>query len=95
MAQDKPEYELPSCNFVFKKSYKLLYPKITSAEDHFMLVQALIQYKNDNFRIDEDFISIDYSLSGTLTFENRKNEYLMRRKNLYNFAYKRIIRGSR
>jgi len=91
MSENQPKYELPSCNFVFKKKYKLFYPEINSAEDHFMLVDSLIKYKNNNFRIDEDFVSIHYSLSGNLTLENKKNEYLKRRINLYNFAYKRIL----
>ena len=82
MSQNQSEYELPSCNFVFKKEYKLLYPNIKSAEDHFMLVNSLIIHGNNNFRIDEDFISINYSLSGNLTYENRKTEYLKIRKNL-------------
>ncbi len=91
MSQNQPEYELPSCNFIFKKEYKLLYPNIKSAEDHYMLVNSLIIHGNNNFRIDEDFISINYSLSGNLTYENKKTEYLERRKNLYDFAYKRIL----
>ena len=91
MSKNQPEYELPSCNFVFKKEYKLFYPKIKSAEDHFMLVDSLIKYKNNNFRIDEDFVSINYSLSGNLTLKNKKTEYLNRRKDLYYFTYKRIL----
>lgn len=91
MSQNQSEYELPSCNFVFTKEYKLFYPEIKSAEDHYMLVNSLIRYKNNNFRIDENFVSINYSINGNLTLENKKDEYLVRRKNLFNFAYKRIL----
>jgi len=92
MTQNQAEYELPSCNFVFRKTYKLFYPNIKSAEDHFMLVDSLIKYKNSNFRIDEDFVFINYSLSGNLTFKNKKDDYLKRRIDLYKFAYKRIYK---
>ena len=93
MSKNYSEYELPSCNFVFKKEYNLFYPNIQSAEDHFMLVDSLIKYKNSDFRIDEDFISINYSLSGRLTKKNKKTEYLKRREDLYSFAYKKICYG--
>jgi glycosyltransferase involved in cell wall biosynthesis len=91
MSQNKPEYELPSCNFIFKKSANLFYRKIKSAEDHFLLVNSLLSHKNNSFRIDEDLLIINYSLSGNLTFKNKKSDYLDRRKDLYSLAYKRII----
>ena len=91
MSEDQSNYELPSCNFVFKKEAKLLYPNIKSAEDHFMLVNSLFKFKNSNFRIDEDFLLINYSLNGKLTSENKNDIYLKNRKNLYYFAYKRTF----
>jgi glycosyltransferase involved in cell wall biosynthesis len=91
MSHNKSEYELPSCNFIFSKNYYLFYPLYKSAEDHFLLVNSLIEHKNNSFRIDEDLMILNYSLSGNLTYENRQNIYLEKREKLYTFAYKRII----
>lgn len=91
MSQNKSEYELPSCNFIFRKNTRLLYPIFRSAEDHFLLVNTLIEHKNNSFRIDENIMILNYSLSGKLTNENKQSIYLEKRKELYNFAYKRII----
>jgi len=91
MSQGYVEFELPSCNFVFKKGYDLFYPSIKSAEDHFLLVYSLMCYKKHSFRIDEDLMIMHYSLSGSLTKNNKKTDYLIRRKELYDFTYERIF----
>lgn len=86
MAEGDFSAELPSCNVFIAPHIKIKYPNIQSAEDHWFTVQILIQKKELSIRIAPNLIYAVYSISGTLTKENRKIDlYLKSRKDLLTF----------
>lgn len=86
MTKGNPKAELPSCNTFIKPSVRIDYPNKLSAEDHAFTVLLLLQKEHLNIHIDEDLLYCIYSLDGFVTNDNKKqNNYLISRKELYNF----------
>jgi len=91
MAQGVSDAELPSCNILIKPQALLSYPQKTSAEDHWLTVEYILNKDQYHIYVAENLIYAIYSLSGNLTAENRKkDDYFKSRKELYEYAYAKI-----
>lgn len=81
------EAELPSCNLIWKSEHSIHYPALKSAEDHLLLTDCLLRYKNDRFYIEEEKLYANYSLSGNLTANNKQAKiYQQSRQFIFNYA---------
>ncbi len=91
MANGILEGELPSCNIFVKPTVDIKYKDIDSAEDHWYLVEILLNKHLYNIYIAEDLIYAVYSLDGKVTEDNKKREaYLKSRKLLYRYFLERV-----
>lgn len=91
MADGILQGELPSCNLFVKPTVDVRYKDIDSAEDHWYLVEILLNKYLYNIYIAEDLIYAVYSLDGKVTEDNKKREaYLRSRKLLYRYFLKRV-----
>ncbi len=89
MAEEKAENELPSCNLFMTPKAMLEYPNKKSAEDHFLVSYILWNSNKYKVLIAEDILLTVYSLDGSLSFNNKKeNNYYAIRKELYEEASK-------
>jgi len=80
------EAELPSCNLIWQPEMPIKYPALKSAEDHLLLTHCLLTYKNQ-FYIEEEKLYANYSLSGSMTANNKRAEiYLQSRQFIFNYA---------
>lgn len=85
MSEGIAKAELPSCNVFMTPNSLQDYPKISSAEDHFLFVRLLLSDKKIEFA--EDILLTIYNLSGNKTADNKQTEkYLNARKQLYEEA---------
>ncbi len=88
MSKGISENELPSCNLVMTSELLDYYPNLKSAEDHLLLVKYLMFNKKYMY-IDEELFYANYSLSGNMTNNNKKDMiYLESRERIFNFAEK-------
>jgi len=86
MANGVLEGELPSCNVFVKPYVNIHYNSIDSAEDHWYLVDLLLNSNRYRIYIAEDLIYSAYNLDGSVTINNkRKQFYLESRKKLYEY----------
>ena len=86
MANGILEGELPSCNIFVKPTVDIKYKDIDSAEDHWYLVEILLNKDRYKIYIAEDLIYAVYTLDGKVTQDNKKREtYLRSRKLLYKY----------
>ena len=85
------ECELPSSNLVYKNYLGIYYPKLISAEDHFLLLKTFLYYKWIKFRVDEDLIMINYSLNGNVTNKNKKSQFYLNARNFLFEYFKRSL----
>ena len=84
------EGELPSCNIFVKPSVDIKYRDIDSAEDHWYLVDILLNKERYKIYIAESLIYAVYSIDGKVTQNNKKREaYLRSRKLLYKYFLER------
>ena len=91
MKNGNPKAELPSCNTFIKPSVAMKYPPVESAEDHWFTVQILLQKNTFKIHIAPELLYCIYSLDGTETSNNLKNDtYIQSRTELYNY-YKKVI----
>jgi glycosyltransferase involved in cell wall biosynthesis len=85
------EAELPSCNIFIRPECVINYPPKESAEDHWFMIELLLNSNNKKIHIAEDFIYSIYSISGCLTKTNRKQDkYLHSIKELYEYVKNNI-----
>lgn len=73
MAAGDPTAELPSCNLVLRAGAPWRYPKVTSAEDHWLTAAVLMEARGQ-VELMEDRLYCAYSLSGELTRRNRARD---------------------
>jgi len=86
------ETELPSCNTFIKPGCMVNYPEKDSAEDHWFMVNLLLNHNKLKVYIANELIYSIYSLSGALTQLNKKNgKYTESRKELYEYIRSRVI----
>ena len=86
MSEGIAENELPSCNIFIKPAVKIKYKEVESAEDHWFLVDILLNKNEYSIFIAENILYSVYSLNGELTKSNRKkNLYFKSRKQLLNY----------
>ena len=91
MAEGESQAELPSCNILIKPHAILDYPNKTSAEDHWLTVEYILNKHKFHIHVAEDLIYAVYSLSGNLSATNkRKEDYFKSRLELYNYAFAKI-----
>jgi len=91
MAEGNPHAELPSCNTLIKPHALLDYPDKTSAEDHWLTVEYILNKHKYNIHIAENLIYAIYSLSGNLSANNKmKEDYFKSRMELYDYAFSKI-----
>jgi len=84
MAQGTAYNEIPSCNLLLAAKSGWRYPDISSAEDHWLICDLLINYADEG-KIIENFLYCDYTLSGKTTQHNTKNgNHTETRQKLYN-----------
>lgn len=90
MAHGILEAELPSCNVFVKPQLNIRYKNIESAEDHWYLVDILLNKEIYNIYIAEELIYTIYSLDGKVTKNNRKKaSYIKSRQGLYRYYLKK------
>ncbi len=81
MSKGNPNGELPSCNTFIKPHVLIDYKEIESAEDHWFTVDLLLNKAKYEIYIADEILYSVYSLSGTLTNNNKKNnKYLHSRE---------------
>lgn len=86
MAQGDTCAELPSCNIVVRPHLPLRYPVVCSAEDHWYVVQALLD-PTLRVRVAPELIYANYRLSGDLTTQNiERGRHQSSRRSLARFA---------
>ncbi len=91
MARGILEDELPSCNLFVKPSVEITYRDVESAEDHWYLVDLLLNKDRYKIYIADELIYSVYNLDGETTAENKKNlKYEMSRKQLYRYFLKEV-----
>lgn len=96
LSNRNPKAELPSCNTVFSTKLKVYYPEQISAEDHWLLVELLLQKDWLNIQIAPDLIYCIYSLNGSETSNNfTKGTHKTSRKQLYEYALNRSLNSVR
>jgi glycosyltransferase involved in cell wall biosynthesis len=86
------EAELPSCNIFVKHEYLIKYPEKESAEDHWFVVELLLQVNNLKIYIAENLIYSNYSIQGKMTQCNKERDtYISSRKELYQYVKQKQI----
>lgn len=86
MASGILEGELPSCNVFVKTHINIRYKNIDSAEDHWYLVDLLLNRDKYKIYVAKDLIYSVYNLNGNITVHNKKRyRYLESRKKLYEY----------
>jgi len=86
MGEGESGAELPSCNLWIKPNFRVIYPDIGSAEDHWLVTYLLI-HKPEEGIIIHDSLFANYSLSGSNTEVNRSNgSHSESRRRLYSSA---------
>lgn len=91
MSKANSNGELPSCNTFIKPSVFVDYKKIVSAEDHWFTIDLLLNKDKYKIHIADEILYSVYSLSGSLTDNNRnKNKYIKSRKLLLQYFSDKI-----
>ncbi len=91
MSKGNSDGELPSCNTFIKPSVFVDYKEIESAEDHWFTVDLLLNKDKYKIHIADKILYSVYSLSGSLTNNNRsKNKYIQSRKLLLQYFLDKI-----
>lgn len=86
MAQGDFEAELPSCNLCLRPNAYRPYPLEHSGEDHWLVVEMLLNLPKETFLIAPDQIYCKYSLNGNATQVSRINDkHLDSRIRLYEY----------
>ena len=86
MAEGSARNELPSCNLVLAAGAGWRYPDLTSAEDHWLVADLLLNHGSEGAILEAPFYC-DYTLCGSLTTANQgTNRYLQRRRRLFAVA---------
>ena len=92
MSKGDDSSELPSCNVVFRPNLGIRYPDHQSAEDHWLLVELLMNKKLKH-SFAEDLMYCVYTLNGNLTIENKqKKGYYHTRRKLHSWFLKKYRR---
>lgn len=90
------EAELPSCNVFIRPEFARPFPQIKGAEDHWNLVDYILDKDKLNIQIRPDWIYCDYHIDGSLSSENRINQNGLRfRKELFDHALARVRENER
>ena len=88
MSNGNPNGELPSCNTFIKPTVLINYKEKESAEDHWFTVDLLLNKRKFNIHIADDILYSVYSLSGSLTSQNRKeSKYIQSREKLLQYFF--------
>ena len=91
MSKGIAEGELPSCNTFIKPTVFVNHKEVESSEDHWFTVDLLLKKNKYKIHIAEDILYSVYSLSGSLTSQNRdKNTYLESRRKLLKYYLNKI-----
>ena len=86
IANGNEPHEIPSCNLVLRTKTGFRYPNISSAEDHWLVVQLLLFHTN-KVAILIDPIFSDYTLDGNATLSNKQTQnWKKTRSNLAHYA---------
>ncbi|MFP4145078.1 MAG: glycosyltransferase family A protein [Phycisphaeraceae bacterium] len=82
MAKGTAENEIPSCNLLLARRAGYRYPLCTSAEDHWLVVDLLLNHPQQGVILTEPMFA-EYDLGGDLTRLNRRSDtYLASRRQL-------------
>lgn len=74
MASGDLAAELPSCNVVLGPNVSLQYPRVSSAEDHWLTVGLLVRRQRYRISVDGDILHTIYSLDGAATRAARRTD---------------------
>lgn len=83
--------ELPSCNLFVRRAYLRPYPDVPSAEDHWLLVEYLLDQTPNTLCFVPELLHSVYSLEGSVTSHNRSSQaFIETRQQLYRYAQQRL-----
>lgn len=86
MAAGTADNELPSCNLLLAKGAGCRYPDVSSAEDHWLVADLLINHPDEGAIVTTPFYC-DYTLNGSTSRRNSDTgDYLHSRRALYEAA---------
>ena len=93
MASGNFEAELPSCNLCLRPSAYLPYPDESSGEDHWLVIQTLLQFPKQAFLMVPQQMYCRYNIDGNTTQKNKTNTtYINSRRRLYEYYIRNINR---
>ena len=96
LSEGNPKAEFPSCNTVFNAKLNVFYPEQNSAEDHWLLVELLLQKDWLNIQIAPELIYCIYSLNGSETSINlTEGNHKTSRIKLYEYVRQRMLHSER